>query len=84
MKFIKRSKQIASETNQKAEGNVQNNYKTKRFPNDELKDGCCQPAKKKIRLEMKIGPRKFSNFSCSDISVSSIRYQVVFMIIIYV
>jgi len=73
MKFIKRSKQIANETNKKADGNFLNNYKTsKRIPNDELADVYGQPAKKKIRLEMKIGPRKLSNFSCSDMSVSTV------------
>ena len=72
--FIKKSKQSANENTNRASNDdgTRKEISGKRLTKDEEGPEQSQPAKKKIKVEMKIEPRKLSNFSCED-SNSSIR-----------
>ena len=73
--FIKKSKQSANETTNKTEpqDEMTNEISVKRLKKDEDGQDQSQPAKKRIKIEMKIEPRKLSSFSCCDDSDSYIR-----------
>ena len=72
--FIKKSKQSANESTNRAntEDGRRKEISGKRLTKDEESPEQSQPAMKKIKVEMKIEPRKLSNFSGED-SNSSIR-----------
>ena len=73
MMFIKKSKQSAHEKTNEVGAERKSDVPCKRQQKDEDSQQG-QPVKKKPKLEMKLEPRKLSISSCSDVSVSQIRF----------